>query len=262
MSAYILMNVIALCSVNILFLLLGSFLNATVIICLWKSSHLRKKFMGHFMILVLSCFDLAIVLVVHPLTVVSTIAWYSENAVMMHKLRNSKHVTTVLFALSFYALMTMNLERYIAVKYPIYHKISLTKSKLLVVFAIFFLLAITLRVFSATGLIPQQLPSSLTFLVILPIMLLTNFRMHFIARRTLQKKAQDRWIKMRNKKEVSQNSDKIQDKSDKLQEKSDKLSLKSDKLPERSDKLHQKSDNLSEKSDKLSEKSEQIIREK
>ena len=265
MSAYILMNVIALCSVNILFLLLGSFLNATVIICLWKSSHLRKKFMGHFMILVLSCFDLAIVLVVHPLNVVSTIAWYSENAVMMHKLRNSKHVTTVLFALSFYALMTMNLERYIAVKYPIYHKISLTKSKLLVVFAIFFLLAITLRVFSATGLIPQQLPSSLTFLVILPIMLLTNFRMHFIARRTLQKKAQDRWIKMRNKKEVSQNSDKIQDKSDKiqdksdkLQEKSDKLSEKSDKLQEKSNKLHQKSDNLSEESNKLHQKSDNL----
>ena len=50
----------------------GIFLNSVVIISLWRSSQLRKK-LCYFMILVLSCFDLAVVTITHPLLIVSTI---------------------------------------------------------------------------------------------------------------------------------------------------------------------------------------------
>jgi hypothetical protein len=48
-----------LCMINIIFMVAGIFLNSVVIISLWISSQFRKK-LCYFMILVLSCFDLAV----------------------------------------------------------------------------------------------------------------------------------------------------------------------------------------------------------
>ena len=50
----------------------GIFLNYVVIISLWRSSQLRKK-PCYFMILVLSCYDVAVVTISHPFLIVSTI---------------------------------------------------------------------------------------------------------------------------------------------------------------------------------------------
>ena len=258
MGAYILINVIALSCVNILFLLLGSFLNAVVILCFWKSNNLRKK-LCHFMILVLSCVDLAVVVVIHPLIIFSTVAWYVENEALQDKLDNSEYVTSILYALSFYALLTMNIERYVAVKYPIYHWTSMTKTKLMLVFSAFFLLALILKILSATDLAPQQVPSSLTFLVLLTIMLLTNCKMYIVAkRRRKEKKRRDTGNKMQNEKENSKNSEKAHEKSDKLQEENNNLAEKSNNLSEKSSNLSEKSSNLSEKSNNLSEKSDNL----
>ena len=58
-------SLICLCVVNGFFTLAGIFLNSVVIISLWKSSQLRRK-TCYFMILVLSCFDLGVVMVGHP----------------------------------------------------------------------------------------------------------------------------------------------------------------------------------------------------
>jgi hypothetical protein len=56
----------------------GIFLNSVVvIISLWRSSQLRKK-LCYFMILVLSCFDLAVITITHPLLIVSTIYFSQE----------------------------------------------------------------------------------------------------------------------------------------------------------------------------------------
>ena len=55
----------------------GIFLNSVVIISLWRSSQLRKQ-LCYFMILVLSCFDLAVVTITHPLLIVSTIYFSQE----------------------------------------------------------------------------------------------------------------------------------------------------------------------------------------
>ena len=65
-------SVAFLCIINIIFMVAGIFLNSVVIISLWRSSQLRKK-LCYFMILVLSCFDLAVVTITHPLLIASTI---------------------------------------------------------------------------------------------------------------------------------------------------------------------------------------------
>ena len=69
-------NAIFLCLLNVSFLVAGFILNSVVIISLWRSSTLiNKKNLCYFMILILSCSDLAVVAMVHPLLILSTIRW-------------------------------------------------------------------------------------------------------------------------------------------------------------------------------------------
>ena len=77
METNIFINALFLCLVNVAFMVVGIFLNTVVIISLWRSSQLRKK-LCYFMILVLSCFDLAVVAIAHPLLILSTILWSIE----------------------------------------------------------------------------------------------------------------------------------------------------------------------------------------
>ena len=58
-------NASFLCLFNVALMIAGIFFNSVVIISLWRSSQLRKK-LCYFMILVLSCFDLAVVAILHP----------------------------------------------------------------------------------------------------------------------------------------------------------------------------------------------------
>ena len=59
-----LINTALLCLFNVAFMVAGIFLNSVVLVSLWRSSQLRKK-LCYFMILVLSCFDLAVVAIMH-----------------------------------------------------------------------------------------------------------------------------------------------------------------------------------------------------
>ena len=255
MGAYILVNVVALFSLNLLFLVFGSFLNAAVLFCFWKSSHLRKK-LCHFTILVLSFIDLACVIFIHPMIILSTVSWHFENSAIREKLDNLKHIKSSLYALSFYALMTMNLERYIAIKYPIYHRTAMTKAKLMLAFATLFLFAVTLRVLSGTALVPAQLPSSITFTVILAIMLLINFKMYIISKRTRQRKMRHAGSadgKVENSRE--NNTKQSQLKSDEKSEESNKLEARSSKLEAKSNNLHVESNKSHQENRKLQEES-------
>ena len=252
MGAYILINVIALSCVNILFLLLGSFLNAVVILCFWKSNNLRKM-RCHFMILVLSCVDLAVVVVIHPLIIFSTLTWHVENEALQDKLDNSKYVTSVLYALSFYALLTMNIERYVAIKYPIYHWTSMTKTKMMLVFSAFLLLVLILKVLSAKGLAPEQLSSSITFLFLVIIMVPTNCKMYAIARRAAKRnKERAEKQKQQSTTVTFQDSHKIQGECDNLHD------AESTNLHEESNSLHEESNNLHEESNKSNEESNNL----
>ena len=124
-------NVLLLCLVNVIFMIAGIFLNSVVIISLRRSSQLRKN-PGHFMILVLSCFDLAVVTYIHPALIASTISWSMGNY-------QEKNIFSILalvmgyylagFSLS--ALLTMSVERFLALKYPFFHHTAVTKRKLL-----------------------------------------------------------------------------------------------------------------------------------
>ena len=84
LSVYI--HLISLCVVNIIFTFSGIILNTLVIVNFWKSSQLRKK-LCHFMVLVLSCFDLVSVVTNHPGILVYLIFWLREDYDFLPKLK-------------------------------------------------------------------------------------------------------------------------------------------------------------------------------
>ena len=96
----------------------GIFLNLAVIVSLWRSSQLRKK-LCYFMILVISCFDLAAVVIVHPLLILSTMVWAMRHYGEIHHIRILK--TIHLAGFSKFALLTLNMERFLALTFPFFH---------------------------------------------------------------------------------------------------------------------------------------------
>ena len=122
-------NVVFLCIINIIFMIAGIFLNSVVIISLWRSSQLRKK-PCYFMILVLSCYDVAVVTISHPFLIVSTI-YISQGEIDKIREDTRNNITHVLYASSMSALFTLNVERFLALTCPFFHQASVTKTRLL-----------------------------------------------------------------------------------------------------------------------------------
>ena len=114
-----------LCVVNILFMVAGIFLNSVVIISLWKSSKHRKR-LCHFMILVLSFFDLAAVAITHPVLILSTLYFFvvGDYDELCEQMRI--YVCVLLDGFSMWALLTLNIERFLGIVYPIFHRTSVT----------------------------------------------------------------------------------------------------------------------------------------
>ena len=121
-------NTLFLCVVNVSCIIVGVFLNSVVIISLWRSTQLRKK-LCYFMILVLSCFDLAVVTVNHPILITSAILWsrkrsYREYVIVV------PIVTIELAGFSLFALLLLNVERFLAISYPFLHQSVVTKARI------------------------------------------------------------------------------------------------------------------------------------
>ena len=123
-----LINTILLWFLNTSFIVVGIILNSTVIISLSRSSQLRNK-MCHFTIFVLSCFDLGVVVIVQPLLMSSTILWSMQ---MYSAQIQATRIYMSLFlpGLSMFALLTLNIERFLAITRPFFHQTAVNKGKL------------------------------------------------------------------------------------------------------------------------------------
>jgi hypothetical protein len=121
-------NALFLCLMNVSSMIAGIFLNAVVIISLWRSSQLRKK-LCYFLIFVLSCCDLAVVAIYHPALILSTILWSTQIYYKEIKLILT-YICWLLVGWSMLALLTLNIERFFALKYPFFHQTAITKRRL------------------------------------------------------------------------------------------------------------------------------------
>ena len=144
-------NAVLLFVVNVVFTFAGTILNTAVIMSLW-SSQIRKK-LCYFTILILACFDLAVVVVVHPLIILEIVFQWVQNINVFGTIWN-KYPVYHLFVFSSNALFTMILERYFALAYPFFHKKMVTKSRLMTAFLLFQIPFGSLYILELHGLSP------------------------------------------------------------------------------------------------------------
>jgi hypothetical protein len=145
-------QLIFLCVVNIIFTFSGIVLNTLVIASFLMSSQFRKK-LCNFMIMVLSCVDFLAVIANHPVFVLYLVFWLTENYDLLHKIEIYAHFATMILGYSFLALLVMNIERYLAVYYPIFHRTSVTRRRLLTLLATSFILFTTSMTLSANHMV-------------------------------------------------------------------------------------------------------------
>ena len=138
--------------VNILFFFAGVCLNSLVIVSFWRSVQLRKK-LCYFIIMVLSCCDLLVVLTDHPI--------------------------------SLRAVLVMTFNQYLATHYPLYHRASVTKRKLLTLFIFLVIFQITMTALSTNDLIVSYEVCLLVFFTLfIPPMLLMNYKLFKVAKKS------------------------------------------------------------------------------
>ena len=130
------LNFIFLSSVNGLFFFIGIFLNSIVIVALLKSNQ-HLKSLCSFMILVVTCFDLATVVVCHPLLITSAYIWWTGDYDYENIYHRVKSCSSILFHFSFMALLVMNIDRILAVSCPFFHKQNVTRRRLMALLGVF-----------------------------------------------------------------------------------------------------------------------------
>lgn len=130
---YINYVIVTIC--NIFLIILSVVLNATSIIAYWRSARLRKK-TSHFLIMLLSANDLATSLVGHPIFVLHLVLTLkgSENCTffLLHEL-----LTFSVAGMSFTTLLALNIERYLGIAHPIFHRTKITKFRMLAILVLF-----------------------------------------------------------------------------------------------------------------------------
>ena len=139
-------NLIFILVVNILFFVSGICLNSLVIVSFWRSVQLRKK-LCYFTIMIFSCCDLLVVSTAHPFTALATMLWLTEKMnVYPWWLMICYQLSKTFFGFSLLALLVMSVDRYLATHYPILHRTSVTKGKLLTLFIFSVIILIALVV--------------------------------------------------------------------------------------------------------------------
>ena len=122
-------NHVIVCVLNVLLSFSTTILNATTVLVYWRSSQLRTK-TSYFLIMLLSLSDLGIGIFCNPTFVI----------LLLKDLRRDNNcplyavfyiVQLAFFDISFTTLFLLNLERYLGIVHPIFHRRKLTKFKLL-----------------------------------------------------------------------------------------------------------------------------------
>ena len=101
------------------------------------------------MIMVLSCCDLLTVVIFDSGLILFLITWAIENYYLLSGIKIYLKFSYLTRAFSMCILLVMCVERYLGVYYPIFHKKSVTRRRLLTLFAIIMILQTTLLTISA-----------------------------------------------------------------------------------------------------------------
>ena len=183
MDLNVYIQLIFLFVVNIIFTFSGIALNTLAIVSIWKSSQLRKK-LCHFMIMVLSCFDLVSVVTNHPRMLVLITFWLKKDYNFVRKTRILLVIFGVFHYFSPLLLLVMSIERYLGAYYPIFHHTSVTRRRLLTLIAILLIPTSALYMSGKMDLVISTGATQIIALVLfLPPFIFFNFKLFIISRK-------------------------------------------------------------------------------
>ena len=127
-------STIAACIFNVIFGIVGTFLNTLVLFVFSKSKKMRQK-NSYFFIMILSATDLVVVTSIPAVSLVHAIHEILGTPRCLYSIvYNIVTKTTPL--LSATSLIIMNIERYLAIVYPFFHRTTVTKRKMIWSFCI------------------------------------------------------------------------------------------------------------------------------
>jgi hypothetical protein len=189
MESIYFINLIFIFAVNVFFFFSGICLNSLVILSFWRSVQLRKK-LCHFMIMVLSCCDLLAVLTNSPLIMFVSMSWLTGKLDVNARWPYIYLISTSIFLrFSYFALLVMNFDRYLAISYPIFHRTSVTKGRLLTLLAILIIVEITLVVMYVNEfVISNQVHCLIISILFIPPMLFINYKLFLVVRKSSKNK--------------------------------------------------------------------------
>jgi multisubunit Na+/H+ antiporter MnhB subunit len=97
--------------------------------------------------------------------------------------------TCTFLGFSYFALLVMNFDRYLATSYPIFHRTSVTKGRLLTLLAILIIVEIALRVMTVNDfVISFQVHGLITCILVIPAMLFINYKLFLVVRKSRENK--------------------------------------------------------------------------
>ena len=182
-------NLIFIFALNVLFFFPGICLNSVVILSFWRSVQLRKK-LCYFMIMILSCFDLLVVLTNHPPAAIVALLFLSGKFDEYPGWVDiSTRLATIFLGFSLLVLLVMNFDRYLATSYPIFHRTSVTKGRLLTLLAILISVYLAFALMSVNNiLISFEVGVLIFFILFFLAMVFINYKLFTIARKSRRNK--------------------------------------------------------------------------
>ena len=189
MESVYFINLIFIFVLNIFFFFSGICLNCVVIISFWRSVILQKK-LCYFMIMILSSCDLLAVIINNLwVTVVVMLLMTGKLDVNATWPDLVSKVTVIFQAFSLLALLTMNLDRYLATSYPLFHRTSVTKKRCLTLFAILMMFEVCSALMSLKDqVISFQVHLIIFFVLVSPPMLFLNYKLFEVVRKNRRDK--------------------------------------------------------------------------
>ena len=178
-------NLIFIFVVNILFFFSGICLNSLVIVSFWRSVQIRMK-LCYFTIMLLSCCDLLVVFTTQPVIALVTMLWLTEKiTVYPGWLLICYQLSQTFLGFSLFALLVLSVDRYLATHYPIFHRTSVTKGKLLTLFSFLVIIVIALAMMSISDLvIPFEVGILIFLIIFISPMLFINYKLFTVARKS------------------------------------------------------------------------------
>ena len=140
--------------------------------------------------MLLSCCDLLAVLTNNPLLAFTSMSWLTEKLDVNTKWPHiSFRLTSSFLVFSLFALLVMNFDRYLATSYPIFHRTSVTKGRLLTLLAILIIVQIILKVMSVNDfVISSQVHLLILCILVIPAMLFINYKLLLVVRKSHKNK--------------------------------------------------------------------------